>query len=74
MAEDRIGGPDTAHVFDLAVLVLLPLPHRHDQAWRRFVRFRSLVPQVDQAQISQLDLPSALAAGDGNRCSAAVRR
>ena len=28
--EDRVHVPDTAHIFYLAVLVLLALPHRHD--------------------------------------------
>ena len=48
VAEDRIGGPDTAHVFDLAVLVLLPLPHRRGTdsfglgpSFHRLIRLRS---------------------------------
>src|SRR5271170_1189835 len=33
-AEDRVDVPHTTHIFNLAVLILLPLSHRHDHARR----------------------------------------
>ena len=53
-------------MFNLAMLVLLPLPHRHDHTWRWFVRFRPLVIEIDKDKVGKLNFSSALTPSNGS--------